>query len=137
MTEALHETLRVPLSTGRRSQQHLRLAYDTAWAASATPTASSEYVDAGAFAIQGKYWIAGPNVRRPIPAQLDVSPGPYFTLANPDTGIFGSGETVVLAVEDLRSALVDHLRVLADQGDALSEELRQQRDYLIDHLSHI
>lgn len=50
-----------------------------------------------------------------------------------ETGIFGVGETVTAALNDLRAALVDHRDLLEDSG-ALGESLEEQLNVLRRHL---
>ena len=53
----------------------------------------------------------------------------YWTVRDPETGIFGSGATEAAAHEDFRRALAEHLDVLERQ-DSLSAELLAQLSYL-------
>lgn len=57
-----------------------------------------------------------------------------WTIEDRPTGIHGFGDTPSDALADFRSAAAEHLDVLERQ-DALSENLRQQLDYLRDRLT--
>lgn len=52
-----------------------------------------------------------------------------WTVVNPETGIFGSGESPEAAYEDFEHALLGHLRVLRED-EALSPGLSASLEYL-------
>lgn len=58
----------------------------------------------------------------------------YWTVVDPDTGIFGSGPDESMALEDFFRALREHLDVLSRQ-EHLSEALNRQLEYLRQLLS--
>lgn len=84
---------------------------------------------------QGVYWINGGDVVQPVHTRLTIDVGPQFILVNEETGIFGSGASLAAAAEDFRAALVEHRALLHDEGN-LSEDLRDQYNFLMQHLRH-
>jgi hypothetical protein len=71
--------------------------------------------------MQGTYWISGRGIRRPLRADMSAGAG-EFIATEPQTGIFGVGTVPSEAIEDLRTALVDHRRVL-ETAQTLSPDL--------------
>jgi hypothetical protein len=58
----------------------------------------------------------------------------YWTVRNPETGIFGSGADPRAAFDDFENALREHLDVLSRQ-DSLSDDLQAQLRYLQQRLT--
>lgn len=76
-------------------------------------------------ALAGTHWIAGGNLRIPVRVAIDVDNTHDVVAVEESTGIFGVGVTLADAVTDLRSALLEHLDVLAN-ADQLSAGLADQ-----------
>ena len=60
---------------------------------------------------------------------IQVDADGFWTVLDPETGIFGAGDAAEAAQVDFEQALRDHLAVLEGQ-DALSDGLAQQLAYL-------
>ena len=56
--------------------------------------------------------------------------GDRFIAINHETGIFGEGTSQSAALKDLNVAYHDHYAVLVAAGDAITDDLRRQRDIL-------
>lgn len=82
--------------------------------------------------LAGEYWLGGPAFLRPVRAHIQPA-SDHVAAVQPDTGIFGVGDTLASAVTDLRSALAQHFDVL-EVEEALSEDLASQLAFLRRHL---
>lgn len=82
--------------------------------------------------LAGRRWLGGGEIVRPIRVQIDSTPE-GFTVAEPETGIFGAGQDLPSALQDFRVALREHLDVL-ESSQALSEDLQRQLSFLRRHL---
>jgi len=83
--------------------------------------------------LQGRVWLGGRDLLQPVEAQLEVLGVSAVSATERQTGIFGAGDDVAAALEDLRSALREHLELLETESQ-LSEELEAQRAFLRSHL---
>lgn len=83
---------------------------------------------------QGQVWLSGRGLLAPVQVQLEVD-GADFVASQPDTGIFGVGPDVAAAIEDLRTALRQHRRVLQVNEGRLAPPLQRQLDYIRQHVS--
>jgi hypothetical protein len=83
-------------------------------------------------ALQGRFWLGGRELVQPVLAEVDLHDG-IVSATERTTGIFGAGESLAAALEDLRCALREHLDV-QERESSLSEQLQVQRDFLRAHL---
>lgn len=97
------------------------------------PQIDAVMVSATGVGFPGHIWIGGEGIRLAIGVTLDAGGGEIVAAVD-DVPIFGSGATLVDALDDLRVALVEHLDTL-NAVDELSDELKAQRDYLRLHLA--
>jgi hypothetical protein len=82
--------------------------------------------------LAGRQWLGGGDLIRPIRVHIDGT-ADGLTASEPQTGIFGMGQDLPSALQDLRTALREHLEVLESSG-ALSEDLQRQLTFLRRHV---
>lgn len=82
---------------------------------------------------QSHLWVGARGLRKPVRVTVAVEVDGTYVVEDPTSGIFGAGPKLSSAVEDFRSALVNHRDELLTAG-RLSARLQGQLKYLSDLL---